>query len=48
MNQVNDFERMITESGIYLVKIYMSISKKEQEKRFSDIKNRSFKAMEND
>jgi len=38
MNQVNDFERMITESGIYLVKIYMSISKKEQEKRFSDIK----------
>ncbi len=39
MNQVNDFERMITESGIYLVKIYMSISKKEQEKRFSDIKS---------
>ena len=38
MNQVNDFERMITESGIYLVKIYMSISTKEQEKRFSDIK----------
>lgn len=38
MNQVNDFERMITESGIYLVKIYMSISKKEQEKRFSEIK----------
>jgi len=39
MNQVNDFERMITESGIYLVKIYMSISKKEQEKRFNDIKS---------
>ena len=39
MNQVNDFERMITESGTYLVKIYMSISKKEQEKRFADIKN---------
>ncbi len=39
MNQVNDFERMITESGIHLVKIYMSISKKEQEKRFADIKN---------
>ncbi len=38
MNQVNDFERMITESGTYLVKIYMSISKKEQEKRFLEIK----------
>jgi polyphosphate kinase 2 len=38
MNQVNDFERMILESGIHLVKIYMSISKKEQVKRFDDIK----------
>ena len=33
MGQVNDFERMILESGIHLVKIYMSISKKEQAKR---------------
>ncbi len=39
MNQVNEFERMITESGIRLVKIYMSISKKEQAKRFDEIKN---------
>jgi polyphosphate kinase 2 len=39
MNQVNDFERMITESGIRLVKIYMSISKTEQAERFTDIKN---------
>ncbi|WP_299052246.1 polyphosphate kinase 2 [uncultured Polaribacter sp.] len=39
MNQVNDFERMILESGIHLVKIYMSISKKEQAKRFVDIKS---------
>ena len=38
MNQVNNFERMITESGIRLVKIYMSISKKEQAKRFDEIK----------
>jgi len=38
MNQVNDFERMILESGIHLVKIYMSISKKEQAKRFAEIK----------
>jgi len=39
MNQVNDFERMILESGIRLVKIYMSISKREQAKRFKEIKN---------
>lgn len=38
MNQVNDFERMITESGTILVKIYMSISKTEQAKRFLEIK----------
>lgn len=43
MNQVNEFERMITESGIQLVKIYMSISKKEQAKRFEDIKNNPLK-----
>jgi len=39
MNQVNDFERMISESGIRLVKIYMSISQREQAKRFEDIKS---------
>tara|TARA_R110002073_G_scaffold336347_5_gene532450 strand:+ start:1688 stop:2473 length:786 start_codon:yes stop_codon:yes gene_type:complete len=39
MSQVNDFERMILDSGIHLVKIYMSISKKEQSKRFEEIKN---------
>jgi len=43
MNQVNDFERMITESGIILVKVYMSISKKEQASRFEDIKNNPLK-----
>lgn len=43
MNQVNDFERMITESGIRLVKMYMSISKKEQAKRFEDIKSNPLK-----
>jgi len=37
MNQVNEFERMITESGIRLIKFYFSISKKEQAKRFDDI-----------
>ena len=39
MNQVNDFERIILQSGIHVVKIYMSISKKEQSKRFADIKS---------
>ena len=39
MKQVNGFEQMILESGIHLVKIYMSISKKEQAKRFNEIKN---------
>lgn len=43
LNQVNDFERMITESGIQLVKIYMSISKKEQDKRFEELKNNPLK-----
>ncbi|MFD2568415.1 polyphosphate kinase 2 [Pseudotenacibaculum haliotis] len=39
MTQVNDFERMLLDSGIHLVKVYMSISKKEQAKRFDEIKN---------
>ena len=43
MNQVNDFERMITESGTRLVKLYMSISKREQDKRFKDIKSNPLK-----
>jgi len=43
MNHVNSFETMITESGIRLVKIYMSISKSEQAKRFSDIKKNPLK-----
>lgn len=43
MNQVNDFERMITESGIRLIKLYFSISKEEQTKRFEDIKSSPIK-----
>ncbi|MCK4562995.1 MAG: polyphosphate kinase 2 [Flavobacteriaceae bacterium] len=43
MNQVNNFEKMITESGIKLVKIYMSISKKEQSKRFEELKDNPLK-----
>ncbi len=43
MDNVNNFERMITSSGIKLVKIYMSISKEEQAKRFEEIKNNPLK-----
>ncbi len=39
LKQVNGFEKMIIQSGIRLVKIYMSISKKEQAKRFGEIKS---------
>lgn len=38
MDQVNDFERMIVQSGIRLIKFYFSISKNEQAKRFREIK----------
>jgi len=37
MSQVNDFERMICESGIRIIKLYFSISKGEQEQRFKEI-----------
>ncbi|NAS31867.1 polyphosphate kinase 2 [Flavobacteriaceae bacterium R38] len=37
MDQVNEFEKMIQDSGIYLLKLYFSITKKEQERRFKDI-----------
>ena len=39
MNQVSGFEKMVTESGTRIVKIYMSISKREQAKRFDEIKS---------
>ncbi|TVR88529.1 MAG: polyphosphate kinase 2 [Saprospirales bacterium] len=38
MGQVNDFERMVIESNTYLLKIYLSISKDEQARRFKEIK----------
>lgn len=37
MSQVNPFEKMIQDSGIYLLKLYFSITKGEQERRFKDI-----------
>ena len=38
MNQINEFEKMLIEDGIYLIKFYFSISKKEQARRFEKIK----------
>lgn len=43
MGQVNNFERMIIESGTYFIKFYFSISKAEQAKRFRDIKTNPLK-----
>lgn len=43
MNQVDDFERMIIESGIHFIKFYFSISKSEQTKRFEEIKSSPIK-----
>lgn len=43
MGQVNEFERMLTESGTYLLKLYFSISKDEQAKRFEIIKKEPLK-----
>jgi polyphosphate kinase 2 len=37
LNQVNEVERMLLESEIFLLKIYFSITKKEQARRFKDI-----------
>jgi len=37
MSQVNSFEKMITESEITLIKLYFSITKQEQAKRFKEI-----------
>ncbi|NRB60376.1 MAG: polyphosphate kinase 2 [Winogradskyella sp.] len=39
MSQVNEFEKMIQESGIYFLKLYFSITKTEQQRRFKDIIN---------
>ena len=43
MDQVNEFEKMITDSNTYLIKLYFSISKDEQLKRFNDIKLNALK-----
>jgi polyphosphate kinase 2 len=43
MSQVNAFEKMIIQANTYLVKIYFSIDKNEQAKRFEEIKESPLK-----
>ena len=43
MEQVNQFEKMIIQSDIYLIKFYFSITKEEQQKRFDEIKKSDLK-----
>ena len=43
MMQVNSFEKMFTDSGIKLIKLYFSITKDEQAKRFEDLRTNSLK-----
>ncbi len=43
MGQVNEFEKMLTESNTYLIKFYFSITKEEQERRFNEIKKSDLK-----
>lgn len=43
MGQVNAFEKMLLESDTHLIKIYFSISKGEQQRRFEEIKKNPLK-----
>ena len=43
MNHVNEFESMLVEDNIHLIKFYISISKAEQAKRFKEISNNPLK-----
>lgn len=43
MTQVNDFEKMLVESNTYLIKLYFSINKEEQQQRFDEIKSNPLK-----
>ncbi len=43
MDHVNDFEKMLITSDTYLIKMYFSITKKEQAKRFKDMHNSPLK-----
>ena len=41
-NEINQFERMLTDDGMVIVKLWLQISKKEQKKRFEAMENSKF------
>lgn len=43
MGEVNHFEKMLTNSGTFLIKLYFSITKAEQARRFKDIQKNPLK-----
>ena len=43
MDQVNQFEKMLIQSNTYLIKLYFSINKEEQARRFEDIRSNPLK-----
>lgn len=43
MSQVNEFEKMLIHSNLFLIKFYFSITKKEQARRFTAIKKSPLK-----
>jgi polyphosphate kinase 2 len=43
MAHVNEFEKMVVDSGAFLIKLYFSISKEEQARRFAEIKSSPLK-----
>ena len=43
MSQVNEFERMLVQANIHLIKLYFSITKEEQAARFEEIKSNPLK-----
>lgn len=43
MSTINEFEKMLIDSGTHLIKFYFSISKEEQARRFKDIKENPLK-----
>jgi polyphosphate kinase 2 len=43
MDQVNQFEKMLIQSNTYLIKLYFSINKEEQARRFEDIQSNPLK-----
>ncbi len=43
MGQVNEFEKMLVDSGTHLIKFYFSITKAEQAKRFKEIRSNPLK-----